>query len=356
MKLNLNSIIINAQAGHGKDYTYEALKKIFNNELIKISFAEKLKSIIIDNLPEKISLNFNEKGIELLNKLKDEEHEVKVFGDLNMRSFLQTFMGNEIIRSINPKINMLFTAKYMIEELKKNNESVFVCTDNRYANEQEFLLKFNQVAKSERIDFLEDYISINQTNKEDLEIINLIEEKLKKYSKNKEDSKYLSKLVKDFMKEHSKIKSTIKNKSSYSDILKDFNYENISKLNKEEGLKMGIINVFRPILPINKKETENLKKDIMEYNNFSKKEVESIIDRYKEYGIEFNLENVKKYSILRANPNHLSEKELQKRKPLPFINNREDGSEISITKQIKESMKNKIIEKFSKNKIKKTRN
>jgi hypothetical protein len=351
----LNSLTINAAAGHGKDYTMDIINELIDIKTNKLSFSEAVKEMVAKNLPERVTGKFKEKNIELLNILKDERHDIKVFGNMNMRKFLQVFMGNEILRSINPSINMLFTANKMKESLLVNPDCLFVCSDNRYANEQEFLIKFNQVSKDLREDFLNDYLLKNKTILNNFEIISIIENNLSELSKDSIDDKYASRLIKTFMSEHNKLKIEDSTKIyNFDNLMKDFNYDSLSSMSKEEGLKYGIIHVFRPLIPEGIKITfknDQIKKEIMKYQNISDKDVNEIENRYQDYGIKFNIENIKKYSYLRADPNHPSESQLSQRKPEAFINYPEKSNETGIEKELI----NILIKQKKEKKIKSTK-
>jgi hypothetical protein len=324
MKIKTNSLIINASAGHGKDYTTEIIQKSSEEKTEIISFSETIKFIVSRNLNYNIQKQFPKNTHqEILDILKNDRHDIKIIGNLNMRAFLQNFMGDNILRKINPTINILFTAQKMKESLLENNDTIFLCNDNRYENEQEFLLKFNQIEKESKIDYLNDYIKENQSKMEDLNILNFLENELNKISN--QDNTYKSMIIRDFMTIHSKTRKYQEPKQNgfQKNILKDFNYEDISNMSIKEGLNMGIINIFRPLIPLdtNKNTKLNEIKSIIEdFHSISKKEIENISKNYSNFNIDFNIENIKKYGFLRADPNHISEKILNKRKPEYILN------------------------------------
>lgn len=351
---NKNSLIINGTAGHGKDYVLNSLSNIIKKNIIPLSFSKTIKSIIAKNLPEHVKKEFSDKNeIETLNILKDERHDINVYGNMNMRKFLQVFLGNEVLRKINPNINMLLTAQFMKEKIQNNNDFIFICSDNRYANEQEFLLKFNQVSENEKTFFLDDFIYNNKTKYNTFEIIEIIENGLKNQTLSKEDQNYMNKLTTDFIKLNQTLSNIEQPNKSYSDILNNFDFQSIGNMSQKEGLNIGIINIFRPILPqdfnVNSSKQE-IKKSIMDFTNLSLIEVNKIEESYNKFNIDFNVENIQKYSFLRADPNHISERQLDGRKPEAFLNNPEHSNLISIQEQIKNTLNN--IKKEKKNKIK----
>lgn len=351
---NKNTLIINGTAGHGKDYVLESIPDIIQRDIIPVSFSKTIKSIVAKNLPEHIKEIFIDKDdIETLNILKDERHDINVFGNMNMRKFLQVFLGNEVLRKINPNINMLLTAQSMKEDIKNNDNFVFVCSDNRYTNEQEFLLKYNQVSENEKIDFLNDFIYSHKTKYNDFEIIEIIENGLKSETLCEEDQNYMSKLIIDFIKLHKPLSNINKPEQSYSNILNNFDFESIGNMSKKEGIEIGIINIFRPILPSDfniESNRQEIKQGIMDFANLSLIDINQIEESYKKFNIDFNVENIQKYSFLRADPNHISERQLDNRKPEAFLNNPKDSELISIQDQIKETLKStqkKIKQKHS---------
>jgi hypothetical protein len=347
---NKNALIINATAGHGKDYVLDSLSDIIKTKIISLPLSKPVKSIVAENLPQNVKDLFPEKSnMDILNTLKDDRHDINVFGDMNMRKFLQVFLGNEVLRGINSDINMLLTAQSMKEEIEKNDNFVFVCPDNRYTNEQEFLLKFNQINEFEKKDFLDNYMFNNKTEHNDFEIINIIEKGLNKYIKSNQDKEYMSRLIKGFMKAHKPLMNVENTSQDYSNILKDFDFKTIGKMNKEEGFNLGLINIFRPLKPLKQQNIKSdlsindIKQSAMSFNNLSLQEVNNIEKIYNSFNLDFNYNNVTKYSFLRADPNHASERQLDGRKPEAFINNPKDSGLISIHKQINEVFNQKSI-------------
>ena len=354
---NKNALILNATAGHGKDYVLSSLPEILQRDIVPISFSKPIKMVIAKNLPNKIKDMFPYKeDIEILNTLKDERHDVNVFGNMNMRKFLQVFLGNKVLRGINQDINLLLTAQSMKESIQNKDNFVFVCSDNRYANEQEFLLKYNQVDKDSKIEFLDNYMFNNKTQYNDFEIIEKIGLQLGSEILTAQDSHYLHTLTTDFLKAHMPLTKVQQTAQDYSNTLKDFDYTTIGKMNRQEGIQLGVINIFRPLISDTFKvnaTVNDIKQEAMRFNSLSLNEVNAIEDNYNRYGVEFNYDNVKQYSFLRADPTHASERQLDCRKPEAFINNPKDSGLISIEEQLKSVVKvdNPVIKKSSKYQI-----
>ena len=78
----------------------------------------------------------------------------------------------------------------------------------------------------------------------------------------------------------------------------------------------------------------------MDFTNLSLIEVNKIEESYNKFNIDFNVENIQKYSFLRADPNHISERQLDGRKPAAFLNNPKDSELISIQEQIRNTLNN----------------
>lgn len=337
---NKNALILNATAGHGKDYVLDSLPELLQKDIIPVSFSKPVKEMVANNLPDNIKELFpNHSNMEILNTLKDDRHDIYVFGDMNMRKFLQVFLGNEVLRGVNQDINMLLTAQLMKEQVENNDNFVFVCSDNRYANEQEFLLKFNQVSQDEKTDFLNNFMFNNKTQHNDFQIIEKIENGLKEEIKSAQDSHYLHALITNFLKAHKPLTKVQETKQDYSNTLNDFDYQSIGNMNQKEGFNLGVINIFRPLVPdnVNSLSTvQDIKQAAMRFNNLSLEDVNNIEENYNRFGLDFNYENVNKYSFLRADPSHPSERQLDGRKPEAFINNPKNSGLVSIQEQIQD--------------------
>ena len=343
--------IVNAAAGHGKDYTMSILEEVVGQETTKIFFAEKAKNIIATSLKKEFltETKTDAEKENVLNHLKDNDFTSNVFGKLNMRETLQLMLG-DIIRTINPQIHVLFTLKKIEQELKKGSKNLLVCTDNRYKNEQEGLYPLNLMNNNEeRIDYIHWKINQHKTPMSDLEILSLFDKLTEKLDLDEKDIEMLRKIKLKFVKEVNIINETQQSKNDYSDFVENIDYNNISQLSSREAFEKGLINVFRPLVHKNVKE-ENLEEEIIKYNKMSNKDFETIKNNYGHYEIEFNVENVLKYGFLRANPKHPSETDLEGRKPQAILNtpsHLDGGLKNEILNYYKDSQKKNLLRKYN---------
>lgn len=158
-----NFFILNAYPGHGKDFTLSILSELMNTDFYQVQFALKAKQIIASALPSRFFENNDLDKVSVLNELKDKKMDLKIIGDYNMRNVLQLMLG-DVFRTINPDINILFTLKSLEEQLL-NNKSNYICTDNRYRNEQEFLYPLTKISDNEeKIDYVRWRLLNNLTN------------------------------------------------------------------------------------------------------------------------------------------------------------------------------------------------
>tara|TARA_B100000700_G_scaffold267699_1_gene307827 strand:+ start:94925 stop:95995 length:1071 start_codon:yes stop_codon:yes gene_type:complete len=322
--MNNKVIILTAYAGHGKDFALEQIQKI-DNSYQKIAFADKFKEIISYNLPDEIRKQFPELSpIDLVNELKDNQPQIHITKNLNMRDFLRKMLG-DTIRDIEPDIHCLYTIKKIEETLEKDPQAKFVCTDNRYVNEQDYLIKINQYKKNEEvIDF------IRHSIKEKASKINIISANQIIDNNFPEKDNFLINIKKDFLKSINDLKLT-KDPSKNINLFpnRSINLKNKSK--EKVFNEYGVVGLFRPLVSeeVNPKNEKELISEIVNYTNLEKDEVLLIKEKYeKNCDLEFNIDNVKKYGFIRTSPFHLSESSLEDndRKPDDIIINKPDSS------------------------------
>ena len=310
--------IIQAFAGHGKDYTREVLESIIKEDTKKIHFAKNAKEMIALSLKKKIikNLSTSEEKLEKLNDLKDNFLDVKVLGNKNAREMMQLILG-DVIRTLNPEIHALFALKEMEKELLKNKPKIMICTDNRYKNEQELVYPVNLLDNNkERVDYIRWRIHKHKTNYSNLEILDLFDKLTKDSIVDKEDIDMLNKIKMKLVNEIDILNNTKLPVNDFSDFISNVDFDSIDNYSIQKGLQEGLINVFRPLLPLKNNTNNNtLKEDIKSYNKFNDKDIDKIVFYYKKSNINFNVNNVEKYGFLRADPNHLSECDLNGRKP-----------------------------------------
>lgn len=320
MKMKQNFFILNAYPGHGKDFTLSLLAEITKTDFTQIQLALKAKEIIAESLPSKFLTDISMNKVMILNNLKDKKMDTKVLGNCNMRNLLQIILG-DVFRTINPEINILFTLKKLEEQLS-NNSTNFICTDNRYRNEQEFLYPLTKLSTNEeKIDYLRWRISNSKTKFTNVQILEIFDELTQKIIIDNKDISMLNKIKMYFLNENEKLNSTLEPINQYNELINSINFNNIGNMSKEQGIENGLIHIFRPILPIGEMcDEKDLIKRIIDYTKFQEEDVLFIKNNYERYQIDFNSININKYGFLRADPNHLSERDLDGRKPEPFFN------------------------------------
>jgi hypothetical protein len=347
--------IVNAAAGHGKDYTMNIIEEIKGQPAEKIFFAEKAKYIIATSLKKKLikNLNSDSEKIVQLNYLKDNDFQTKILGNNNMRETLQLILG-DVIRGINSNIHVLFVLKKIENNLLSNGEELMICTDNRYKNEQEGLYPLNLLeSKEERIDYIRWKINKDKTKLTDIEILNRFDKLVENQDLSNEDIDMVNKIKRKFINELHILNDTKPSNTNFEGFVNQLDFSDISSLSTKEAFERGLIFVFRPLIEknANVENFEDLVTSIKEYTKIEEKELDLMITNYKNYKLEFNFENVNKYGYLRANPHHLSENDLEGRKPEPLLN-----SPAHLDNDIKSKLKFFFKEQEKKNMIKKYNN
>lgn len=312
---SLSVFILNGRAGHGKDYVADKIKSKINKNIVNIFFAESIKNIMSKYLPRKFLID-GMSNLESLNYMKDNDFETEIIKGMNTRFFFQVLLG-DTIRTINPAIHSLFVLKKIERELMRNPDTIFICTDNRYKNEQRFLLSLNLVKKEDRLNFVRFEISRNKTTDTDAEICNTFKNYMLDKISCSEDIQYVKNIMNAFILENRELSETIEAEKTFSI---DYDFSNIQKLSSSEGVKIGLINIFRPLIPENINSLVNIENVVSEFHGFSLKDSETFLKRYTLFDIELTIINIHKYGFIRANPNHEGERDLENRKPHPFIN------------------------------------
>lgn len=319
--MNKRVLITTGLAGAGKDFFLELIKEGLKKENIPvehISFARKFKEIISTNLPPTILEQFPEmKPLDLLDYLKNERDDFIIYQDdnnnLNMREFLKKLLG-ETVRGIEKDIHAIFEIEYIYQNLKWNPEAVFMCSDNRYPNEQDYIIGFNSCKNNEeRINYCESVIfsTINNLN---LESINNKFNDDFSFEMNPTPSSFgfIQNIKQDFIDVIKSLRE-IKPIHESSEILNKVSLIDFTKLTQEDFFNMGIVNIFRPALPdsyvIDPHNTQQLIDDISEFSKITKDAAETLLQRYQTWGIDLN--KLHDYGICRANPEAESEKALR---------------------------------------------
>lgn len=303
-------------AGHGKGYFLNKFEILNEKKLIKISYSTTMKSqmadILITDKERKLYKGLS--NLEILNELKDNRQDYKIFKNFNTREIMQR-IGTEFYRGLSEDIHIKFEALKMIKQIKASNNIIFISDDTRFENELSFIMGFNNA--EDKIDYLK-YI-INRNNEipsNEVFFRNII----KILNIKKEDKKEIlvaKKLIKRFSIDIDNLRKKYIVKNEYE----DFNLNIIKNMSVEEAYKNKVIAIFRPIVhpELIKLYSGSLEDEIENYTKLSKEEIKSIKENYKKSNIEWNLKNVKKYGYARSNISHKSERELDLYRPEEII-------------------------------------
>lgn len=346
IKKNITLLAILGGAGHGKG----TFKDIYENnipkntKLLPVTYSSTMKNQVINSfLTNELKEKYKSEGtnFNILNHLKDNCANEKVFKDLNMRELLQ-ILGTEFYREIDPDIHVRFEYNKMLKEITKSKDKdvMFVSDDTRFPNEFENAIKLNMVKGKENIkDYIKWFLSTSENlpTKEDMKksMVELFDIK----NCSKEEKQVVSKFITLAMEDIDELKRKYKVKNDWSH-LEVPNTKNISVV---EGYNLGIVNIFRAIIDPEQVFSDDLNKDIMSYTGMDFIEVKNIKKCYEESEKDWNLENVKKYGYARANFNHYSEIALNDRKPLSIISKPMKGKDSKkiYSEQIRNLVENK---------------
>ena len=318
MKLDINFLYLTGYAGHGKDTAKRIAEENFTNDFKAISMAETLKlnacSLI---LPEHRDLVGFESDIDVLNNLKDNFPDLKFFANMTTRVFLQK-LGTEFYRHLNDSIHTTFVASKILEELNynKRDDIIFAASDIRFPNELEFMLKLSQIKGEDLKDYLRFLSkSVANTLPQNDKIIEHFEH-VYGVSRNETSTK---KIIDSVIYSVEKLKTV-------SDYNKEWNLQvpRTQDMKKEDAIKYGFLNVFRPILnPKNiyskKMKAQEIVEEIKTYTGLEYGKVADIMKYYKASELDFTAENVVKYGFLRADIRHPSENSVNHLKPEPIL-------------------------------------
>lgn len=322
MKKNITLLSILGGAGHGKG----TFKEIYENNLdentkmLPVTYSSTMKKQVAQSFLTKELLkkykDLNE-PIEILNHLKDNCQDEKVFKDLNMRELLQ-LLGTEFYREIDPDIHVKFEYNKMLKEIikSKSKDVVFVSDDTRFPNEFENALKLNMVEGKENIkDYIKWYLSssTNLPSENDMKesMITLFD--IKKSTK--EEKQTVSKFIKLAMEDIDDLKKKYQVKNDWSELV----IPKTKDIDVVTAYNLGMVNVFRPIIDPELRSSDDLLKDIMSYTGMDILEIKQIKKCYEDSEKDWSLKNVQKFGYARANFNHYSETALNDRKPLAIV-------------------------------------
>ena len=328
-------IIISGYAGSGKDTFSSEFGKIIgcNNY---VSFAERFKGIIQDNLPKYLREKYPDNNdAEILDILKNDDINQKVFGDMNMRDFLKNLLGGAI-RSIEKDIHCIYTCKKILDIFEKDPSSNIICTDNRYENEQSYLITINSLNTMEsKKDFIRTQISLVCESIRDKkgDFNNIFFDNLIKNNSNitEEQRQFIDRIRYDFSKTIQEL--NLESAPESKIFLPKWENKGFSD---DDFLRLGVIRVFRPVVSesfeVDGKTEDEVIRHMVEYSGTSREESKRLIDNYKDWGL--GVKDLKKYGFCRTNPESPSERELVDagREGYVLINNYKRGIEALIDK------------------------
>lgn len=307
--INGKIIILSGFAGSGKDFFSEKIGlKVDNKE--DVAFANRFKDIISRHIPKHISDRFQHSNrIDLLNDLKNNQPDVLVYDDMNMRKFMQTLLGGAV-RDIQKDIH----CAYLMEDYYNilDNETLFVCVDNRYENEQDFVLNINSLNNNEdRANFVLGQIK-NITQSIDSQTIL---DKFDEYfppdkALPPEDFLFIDRIKHDFITSISNLKKLPEPKKDIPAF--DFSTCDFSQFNENDFGKLGLFRVFRKAVSDNFNfsisDEDDISREIQKVAALTEKQADKLIEDYKSYNLP--LSDLKIYGVCRTNPTLPSEREL----------------------------------------------
>jgi len=330
----LNIISFVGAAGAGKNWIADKAKMFFQadgHQTEEIVFAGTLKSQVARALPQDIIEKYGRQGDspeDILENLKNNHPDVMLLDNLNARSLLQQ-LGTEYYRTINPNIHVAWVAQHIAEQLEatpKDVKKIFISSDNRFPNEQAFLLGLNKIKnKDDIIDYCRSVANSIQISESPEAFFDVL------FKKNisTQNKEFAHKLKNNITEGIRSLQNTKKANKEWQ--LPD--PKELNGLNYKAAGELGFINVFRPILPNDYNgptEGTELIKAIAKFtrmdttdengNIIPNNELNRVFDYYKKANLEINLENIQKFGYLRADPWHTSERALDGMKPQPILN------------------------------------
>jgi hypothetical protein len=292
------------------------------------AYALTLKSVIIEaceefvaNLADENFANLKtKKGIDLVNELKDNYPNLKIFLNLNVRTILQR-LGTEVFREINDDIHVMFKSIEVLSGMQSDKKTLLVIDDLRFPNELELILNLNNAkTNQEKIE-----VCLTVINKYNLEIDDdLIEEKFLSGFSITKAQLVLNEPLQKILSNIQKVVSEVRNKKEeIIDEVITVEYKAVEDfhLEKEKWSDIlknyGVIKIFRPLLPKDFKQGINneeiLIDNIYKYSGICKEYIkEIIIPAYILSKFSFDSESIIDHGFVRADASHTSETALKK--------------------------------------------
>ena len=291
------------------------------------AYALTLKSVIIEacesfvsNLAdENYAILKTKKGIDLVNELKDNYPNLKIFLNLNTRAILQK-LGTEVFREIDNDIHVMFKAIEVLSGMQSNKKTLLVVDDLRFPNELELILNLNNAVSNE--DKIEVCLSV--INKYNLEIDDtLIESKfLTGFGITKEQLSLNAPLLKILTNIQDVVAEVRNKKEEIADLEITYEYKSVEDFNLDKKkwsdiLKdYGVVKIFRPLLPKDfksgVKNEDILIENIYKYSGICKEYIkEIIIPAYILSKFSFDSDSIVEHGFVRADASHASETALK---------------------------------------------
>lgn len=317
MKNDIKFYGILGGAGHGKGTLLKVFKKFNDKKILNVSYSttmkNQVKDIFITDKEREIYPNLND--LEILNELKDNNQNYKIFKDLNMRELLQK-IGTEFYRSLGKDIHIKYEAEKILNILKeKEDDFIIISDDTRFENELKFIMEFNK--EEDKVDYIKYFLDKDNNLPSNKDFLNKMIDVL---NLDINDKKEII-IVKNFINRISVDVEKLRKKQNFKNEYEEYDLFDLKSMSVEEAYKKNIISVFRPIVhpEIVRLSEETLEEEIEKYTKLPKEEVISIKKNYEKSKIEWNLKNVKKYGYARSNISHSSERELDIYKPEEVI-------------------------------------
>lgn len=348
---NLNCITPIAYAGHGKDYVSDLITRIIDRPTYELSFSDPIKHIMAESFTSEHVKLLREQAPEYTGSddmyefqeyLKNERHDIAVFDGLNMRDLMIYLMGDRFLLRADPNIKVKLSCQAAIEELEKNEDTLFLANSTRY--EEEILFTFLLNNAEDPKSFFKNYIgshqdddNINQLNQRALNT--LVQHSLDEHAKDFL-STFSYKVCSKMYDLNQYEKPEINFKSQQKKLTAQYAHSN----DYEKMLAFGVFHIFRPLIKRGTYEIDDLDQTIKDYTKIDQTELDKIKKNYNRYNIDFTLENIDTFGFLRSNPHDKSERILMLYKGLAILNEHglnEKGLENQIQKIKEFSAKNR---------------
>lgn len=307
--------IFSGYAGSGKDFYASQTRASFAGNSVNIAFADRFKNIIARHIPANIlGLDaFNDKSnLEVLDLLKNDYPEIKIYGDLNVRKFMQKLLG-DTVRSIQKDIHCAYLMQDYYNIMEEDKSTLFTCTDNRYENEQDYLLNINSIQDSkDRLNFVLSQIGDITRNIDNQNISSIFNKNFSgnEVGVNELDRSFLENIKFDFMRSIKELKE-MPEPDLYIPCVKFSNYDFAGSSRFELG-NLGLFRIFRKAVSddfnIENSTEECLINEISIVASITNEKAKELLNNYASWGLKCS--DIEKYGVCRTSPILPSEREL----------------------------------------------